>query len=103
MVKIFLTGSNGIDQLEDLGKAQFGLLLTSLFRHFENLHYQYLEGAMGNDAWDGWSQRIIGSTRSVGALEFWDQQKMVFSPKFREFVEESRKRNAGAPAMTLKV
>jgi len=68
MVKIFLTGSNGIDQLEDLGKAQFDLLITSLFRHFENLHYQYLEGAMGNDAWDGWSQRIIGSTRSVGAL-----------------------------------
>ena len=70
MGKLFLIVSNGIDQLEDLEKAQFGLLLTSLFRHFENLHYQYLEGAMGNDAWDGWSQRIIGSTRSVGALEF---------------------------------
>jgi hypothetical protein len=61
----------------------------SLFRHFENLHFQYLQGTMDDDTWAGWKQRIIGTLSGAGTAGFWETQKGVFSPKFQEFIDSS--------------
>jgi hypothetical protein len=88
-MRIFLLGNDDSEEIDEFEKAQYRLLIMSLFRHFENLHYQYLQGTMDDDTWAGWKRRIIGTLSGEGTTNFWRTQKGVFSPKFQEFIDAS--------------
>jgi hypothetical protein len=96
-MRIFLLGAEDSDELDELERQQFRLLIMSLFRHFENLHFQYLQGAMDRDTWAGWRQRISGTLGGVGVMRFWRGQKSVFSPKFQDFIERAAQDRDGTP------
>jgi len=87
--RIYVTGIEDLDDLTSAEVAQFNFLLASVIRHFENIHYQYLSGAIDHDVWDGWSSRILGVLGKPGVKAWWDSQKAVFSNDFQAFIDEA--------------
>jgi len=87
------------DDLDELEHVQFSMLVMSLFRHYENLHYQFLSGSMDSDTWTGWKIRISSSINQTGPQKFWQQQKETFSPKFQRFIDDEASLLPGTPAL----
>jgi len=87
--RIFITGSENLEDLSSEEVAQLNFLLASVIRHFENIHYQYITGAIDQDVWDGWSSRMLGVLGQPGVKAWWDSQKTVFSNDFQAFIDES--------------
>lgn len=87
--RIYVTGIEDLDDLTVAEVAQFNFLLASVIRHFENIHYQYISGAIDHDVWDGWSSRILGVLGKPGVKAWWDSQKAVFSSDFQAFIDEA--------------
>ena len=69
-------------------RSHFDLLYTSLFRHYENIHFQYTSGAIGDQSWLGWESRIRGTIEPPGIAEVWQDQRLAFSPRFRKWMDE---------------
>ena len=87
MTRIVAVGAADRNALNDGEKDQFNMVFTSLIRHFENVHFQHVSGAITKDQWEGWESRIRGTFASPGVSEFWKEQQLAFSPVFREFIE----------------
>ena len=87
--RIYITGIEKLETLSREERAQFNFILASVIRHFENIHFQYLSGAIDHDIWDGWSSRILGVLGKPGVKIWWDSQKSVFSNDFQSFVDEA--------------
>ena len=83
--------SMGMMQPEDLTlseRTRFYLLMTSYFRNFENIYFQYSSNAIPDDVWDGWAYRIASSMKTPGCLLWWQQDQRVFSSRFRKYINE---------------
>ena len=70
-------------------RIQYSYLFASLVRNFENIHYQYKNGALDDSTWEPWAARIHGTFVTPGAREFWALQRNAYSAAFREFVEST--------------
>ena len=68
---------------------QFLVLMTSLYRRFENVYYQYNKGLLESELWDGYHHSLRAYTNTPGGREFWTLRKDSFSPSFREFIDKS--------------
>ena len=65
---------------------QFNLMLTSVVRNFENIHYQYITGGISKETWSGWCCRIQFFMQPPGASVWWGQNRKFYSLKFGELV-----------------
>ncbi len=89
-MRILQSGSADFDSLSDLEQAQFNLLMTSLLRNCENIHYQYINGAIEESTWSGWAERTISVLDPPGARAWWRTTSAAFSPDFQEFVRQAK-------------
>jgi hypothetical protein len=61
-----------------------------LFKHFENMHSQYLNGLIDKETWDAWSEHIRMYFHLPGVREvWWPKRKMSFIKSFRIFLDKS--------------
>jgi len=97
ITRIVNAGTYDRSALDPDERSQFDLLYTSLFRHYENIHYQYTSGAIGRESWIGWENRIRGTIRPAGIAEVWHDQRLAFSPRFRRFMEDEPAEGEAAP------
>ena len=97
MMRIMSVGMADRTQLDAAEVSQFNMLLVSLMRHYEGIHFQYLNGFISADAWEGWSSRIRGTLVRPGVLALWEEQKGAFSPAFRRFLEVADPSQEAAP------
>ena len=88
-VHIITSGINGDGELTPAELAQFDLLMVSLLRNYENVHFQYLSGALPESSWMGWSSRILGTLNNPGAKCWWQRQKGAYAQSFQQFVDSS--------------
>jgi len=51
------------------------------------VHYQYLHGTLGEDAWQGWRRFIEQYAIAPGAQHYWSVRRDIFTPDFRELVD----------------
>ena len=72
---------------------QFNLMLTSVVRNFENIHYQYLTGGITNETWSGWCSRIQTMMQMPGVSAWWGSNKQFYSSQFGEFVSKALTNN----------
>ncbi len=82
----------GLERIEDLSEEeqlQFSFLLGSLIRHFENIHFQYMAGAIDDSVWNGWSTRILGTFGDPGSRAWWESQKTAFSTEFQQYIDSA--------------
>ena len=89
VTRIMFTGLEKPATLTPGESLQFHLLLTSVVRNFENIHYQYATEGISNDTWAGWSARIKSMMKSPGATIWWQQNKQFFSPTFGAFLSKA--------------
>ena len=86
LARIIATGGSELSTLAPNERLQFHFLGLSVVRNFENIHYQYMSGAIDEETWLGWAARIKSSLASPGAQEWWRGQAPAFSKSFQDFV-----------------
>lgn len=86
--EIFRKGMMQPEELTISERTRFYLLMTSYFRSFENIHFQYQSKAIPDDVWEGWAYRIASSLKTPGCLIWWQQDQNVYSGRFRTYINE---------------
>jgi hypothetical protein len=86
--KIILAGSIDQGALSDIERVQYNLIMVSVLRNCENIHYQYINGAIDESTWIGWANRTHSFLAPEGAQAWWQNQESAFSPEFRLFANE---------------
>ncbi len=86
LARIIATGEGDLSTLTPNERLQFNSLALSVVRNFENIHYQYISGAIDDGTWSGWAARIKSSLAPAGAQEWWRGQAPAFSKSFQDFV-----------------
>jgi hypothetical protein len=84
--RIIATGGADLSALAPIERLQFNYFALSVIRNFENIHYQYINGAIDEDTWSGWAARIKSSFASPGAQAWWRGQAPAFSKAFQDFI-----------------
>ena len=74
-------------------RAQIGMQLNGLFRNYENIFYQWREGAIGDDVWKGWSAQMLGVYWTPLAQVWWPTWREYCHDEFCLFLETSSKPN----------
>jgi hypothetical protein len=86
--RVLQAGSMDLESLSDVERAQFNLIMASLIRNCENIHYQHINGAIDANTWSGWAKRTRSVLAPGGAQAWWRNNKSAYSPEFRRFVDE---------------
>ena len=77
------------EQLTSDEQFRFILLMTSLFRRYENTYYQYHKGLLEVELWDGYRQSMLLYLYTNGGQAFWKLRRLHFSELFREFLDST--------------
>ena len=56
--QLFWKGLQGLENLSEDERGQFGIITFNLFKACEHLHYQWVVGAMDPDVWAGWEWQM---------------------------------------------
>ena len=88
--RIVEAGSQDFEALSAEERVQFNLLMASLVRNLENIHFQFTRGAIDESAWAGGANRTHAILEPAGARAWWRAQETAYSPEFRRFVNEQK-------------
>ena len=77
------------DQLTTLEKYQYDMIMLTLFRRYENVYYQFCEGLLEKDLWQGYVGSILFYYHTDGGRAFWQNRRNLFAPKFRAWLEST--------------
>ena len=88
LARIYRIGLGGMDQLEDDDdRVRFMMLLSTLFRQYEDLFFQYQAGTASSESWDAWRNSLRFTLSNPGFPPFWDVRRFAFTESFRQFVD----------------
>lgn len=73
--------------LED--RSRLVHVLFAEFKVFENLFYQYRQGMLAPELWEGWRRLTLTYFVRPGVRAWWEMRKAAFSDEFREFLESA--------------
>lgn len=96
--RIFRTGMESPEKLNENEFTQFTYLGISLFRRFENVFFQYQSGMIDEDFWLGHRDNILWFFHRPGTQVWWKDRRYAFSKGFREFLDHSRPDQILSPA-----
>jgi hypothetical protein len=88
LTQVFARGLEDHASLSEEQKLEFAFMMYDVFKAFENVHYHYLHGTLGEDAWAGWRRFIASYASAPGAQHYWGVRKDIFTQDFQRFVEE---------------
>ncbi len=86
---LFVRGQADLQSLSPTEQRQFGLLLQSTFRSFENIFYHSSREMIDDIVWAGWKNRIIRYFWQPGVQAWWPLWRDDCHPDFRAFLENS--------------
>src|SRR5262245_30945256 len=81
--RVFRLGAEGLSNLNEDERAQFGHMLFSYYKTAEELHYQYRRGALAPELWRTWRNVLALYATSPGFKEYWSRRSTLFTPAFR--------------------
>ena len=88
LARIYRIGMGGIDQLEDDDdRIRFMMLLSTVFRQYEDLFFQYRAGTLSSEFWDAGRNSLRSMISNPGFSPFWDVRRLAFTESFRQFVD----------------
>jgi hypothetical protein len=82
-------GMIAFDELSEDEQFQFVILMTSTFRRYENVFYQYKRGFLEEGLWGGYEQSILLMFYSRGVQAFWNLRRLHFSELFRNYLDST--------------
>jgi hypothetical protein len=68
--------------------ARFMELCFSLLRMFENAHYQFQNGTLDAEIWDGYRRLYIAYAKAPGFQAYWKERRQTFRPEFQAFIDD---------------
>jgi len=77
------------DELSEDDKFRMIMLMTTTFRRYENIFYQYKRGFLEQGLWGGYEQSILLMFYSRGGQAFWKRRRMHFSELFRSYLDST--------------
>ncbi len=88
LAHIMRTGMGGLEHLEDDDdRFRFIMLLSSIFRQYDDQFFQYRAGTITSESWDAWRYSLRGQLSNPGFPPFWDVRRLAFTESFRQFVD----------------
>jgi hypothetical protein len=84
---IFQVGTEAPEQLSDRQRSRFYFICFSFFRMFEDIHFQYENGALAPELWEGYKTHYGTYVKSPGLQSYWEVRRKIFRPQFAEFVD----------------
>jgi hypothetical protein len=88
LTDVFSRGLEDYETLDDRQRLDFAFMMFDLFKAFENVHYHYVHGTLGEDAWQGWRRFVVSYATAPGALHYWRARRDIFTPEFRVFIDD---------------
>ena len=85
--EIFIKGIAGMDNLTPAERNRFVALMFTLFKTFEQLHYQYKCGVLAPEIWAGWEAAFRAYSSSPGGQQYYRERKATLSADFQEWLE----------------
>jgi hypothetical protein len=61
----------------------------ALFRNYENIFYQWREGAITDEVWAGWSRQALAVFWAPGGQRWWPTWRLYCHADFQRFLESS--------------
>ena len=83
----FQVGTEDPTQLDEKEQARFIELCFSLFRMFEDAHYQYEKGALDPDIFAGYEKLYAAYAKAPGFQAYWAKRKQTFRPEFQALID----------------
>jgi hypothetical protein len=83
----FQVGTEDPSKLDAREHARFIELCFSLFRMFEDAHYQFQKGALDPDVWAGYEKLYAAYAKAPGFRAYWEHRKQTFRPEFQAFID----------------
>ncbi len=78
------------ESVTESDRSRLVYLLFSVFKLFENLHYQQTQGTLEPGLWAGWRRLILSYFAMPGVQRWWSMRRGAFSEGFCGFLESSR-------------
>jgi len=102
LARITRIGFGGsLSDLDEDEHFRFTMLLTGLFRNFENFYFQYANEAMEEHLWQGMRTSMIGYENLPNVRAWWDARKLIYSPRFVEFLERQARIEASEQSVIV--
>jgi hypothetical protein len=97
--RILQSGQADREALDPLERAQFNGIIAGMVRNVENIHYQYVTGAIDRELWTGWELRTRSIVAQPGGRAWWPENKEMFSKDFEALVDglEPMESDCGSP------
>jgi len=83
----FRKGTVGLEDLSEDESAQFGGMTLNLIKIAENLHFQYLNGALHPTIWKAWENHLSKFVTTVGCLQYYKARRQSFNPMFQNWMD----------------
>ncbi len=88
VAKLWHRGSLAYEDLNDVEKRQYDLLILGLFRIHESVYYQSNRGTMEQDLRDAENRSLFSLLGEAGMRHWWKQNPYSMTNEFRDYVEE---------------
>jgi hypothetical protein len=85
--RLFARGLEDYESLDAEERLDFAFVMFDMFKTFENAHYHYLHGSMGEDAWRAWHRLLASYAVAPGAQHYWSARRDIFTLEFRGVVD----------------
>ena len=76
-----------MNSLDEDERAQFVVLIFNFVKTYEDLHYQYAQGAMGPAVWAGWEKMGVAYLTSPGIRQYLAQRRAFFNKDFQAWLD----------------
>jgi hypothetical protein len=92
-------GSTDWSNFSETDRFRTVVLFTSMIRVYESAYYQWSEGNLAPEIWVGWEATIRGVAPMPGVSIFWDERRLYFDNRFRDYFEEQMKVTVQSPSL----
>ena len=89
--RVFHIAQENYDELEGEDQLLARVLFQELIVHYEALYYQFEDGVVDPDLWDGRKRMLLNFLQMPGFASWWQTWGSMFGTKFREYIEQERK------------
>ncbi|MGR8949747.1 MAG: hypothetical protein ACU84Q_17025 [Gammaproteobacteria bacterium] len=88
--RIFQTALESYDDLDNDEKFLARMMFMQLIAYYEACYYQFLEGVVHKEVWDGRKRMMIKYFEMPGFSSWWDEWNDIWGEGFRNYVNEIR-------------
>ena len=85
--RLVQVGMFDLEALSPFERNQFTGIMSAMIRTLENIHYQYISGAIDQSLWLGWEWRIATTFSTPGVQTWWSNQKKSYSEEFQALID----------------